>query len=190
MDMNDCIIRQATAEDKQSVLQIRDIDLDYLAEYYDHFMASPNTTSFVLIHSDKIIGFSVAFVIDGGVTLVSRSGRISKEYEGKGLYKYLDRYVSDWAHARSIKTKITAIFLENPHESTASFQKKHKLLLTNGMLNVTFDPKKVDVNDSFVEGMKKISVVSDKDIASWIDTEDVGKYLFPDGHFVVASPTN
>ena len=183
--MKDFIIRQATTEDKQYVLQIQDIDLDYLAEYYDHFMASPNTTSFVLIHSDKIIGFNVAFLINNGNTLVSRSGRVCKEYEGKGLYNYLDKYVIDWAQSMCIKSKITAMFLENPHESTASFQKNHKLLLTNGMINITFDPKKVDIQDGYIKEVEKLYVATDKDIASWIDAEDLYRYLFPDGYFVV-----
>lgn len=183
--MKDFIIRQATAGDKEAVLQIRDIELDYLAEYYDHFMASPNATSFILTHCGKIIGFNVAFLIDNGSTLVSRSGRVSKEYEGKSLYKYLDSYINDWAQSRNIKTKITAIFLENPHASTASFQKNHKLILTTGMINITFDPNEVALQEVDVEDAEKLSTATNKDITSWISSDQFRQYLFPHGHVVV-----
>ena len=62
--MDDYSIRLATPEDKEAVLNIRRNvygGRDYLPDYYDDFMTSPNVTPFVLCHKDKIV--SIVFLL-------------------------------------------------------------------------------------------------------------------------------
>ena len=51
-------VREATPEDKEPVLNIRD-DVyggrDYLPAFYDNFMTSGFTTSFVVLYKGKIV---------------------------------------------------------------------------------------------------------------------------------------
>ena len=60
--MDDIEIRQATPQDKEAVLGIRD-DVyggrDYLAAFYDNFMSSPNTTSFVVVYNGNIVSMII-----------------------------------------------------------------------------------------------------------------------------------
>ena len=59
--MEDLHIREATAEDKDAVLGIHDKvyhGMDYLQDYYDHFISSPNVTPFVLVKGDKIVSMN------------------------------------------------------------------------------------------------------------------------------------
>ena len=60
--LQDVHIREATAADKEAVLNIRD-DVyggrDYLPAFYDNFMTSPLTTSFVVLYKGKIVSAMV-----------------------------------------------------------------------------------------------------------------------------------
>ena len=60
--LQDVHIRKATAADKEAVLNIRD-DVyggrDYLLAFYDNFMTSPFTTSFVVLYKAKIVSAMV-----------------------------------------------------------------------------------------------------------------------------------
>ena len=55
--MEDTVIREATPEDKEAVLNIRD-DIyggrDYLPAFYDNLMSSQKTTSFVTLYKGNI----------------------------------------------------------------------------------------------------------------------------------------
>ena len=56
--MEDLHVREATPEDKEAVLDIHENVFegsDYLPVYYDHFIASPDITPFVLLNENKIV---------------------------------------------------------------------------------------------------------------------------------------
>ena len=56
--MNNFSIREATAGDKQAVLDCRKNVLDgfdYLPVFYDYFMAAEHIKAFVLLHGEKIV---------------------------------------------------------------------------------------------------------------------------------------
>ena len=72
----------------------------------------------------------MACIIDQGYTAVSRAARISPEYEGRGLYRYLDNHVTDWIKGREVSVKaFTAVNL-NPNVMKPSFQTNNKLIMT------------------------------------------------------------
>ena len=72
----------------------------------------------------------MACIIDQGYTAVSRAARISPEYEGRGLYRYLDNHVTDWIKGREVSVKaFTAVNL-NPNVMKPSFQTHNKLIMT------------------------------------------------------------
>ena len=56
--MEDLVVREATLADKDAVLSVHDNVFegsDYLPVYYEHFIASPDITPFVILHEDKIV---------------------------------------------------------------------------------------------------------------------------------------
>ena len=72
----------------------------------------------------------MACIIDQGNTAVSRAARISPDYEGRGLYRYLDKHVTDWIKRRDVSVKaFTAVSL-NPNVMKPSFQTENKLIMT------------------------------------------------------------
>ena len=74
------------------------------------------------------IGFQAALLVDEGSTFVSRAARISPKYEGKGLFRMLDKYVSDWARSKNINRKALTTANVNENASKQSFQEAHKLI--------------------------------------------------------------
>ena len=59
-------MREAVADDREAVISIRDNvygGSDYLPTYYQHFMASCDITSFVLLHQDKIVSRFLFFLM-------------------------------------------------------------------------------------------------------------------------------
>ena len=62
--MEDLEVREATLADKEAVLNVHDNVFegsDYLPVYYDHFIASPDITPFVILHENKIV--SICFFL-------------------------------------------------------------------------------------------------------------------------------
>lgn len=61
VDMEDAHIREATPADKEAVLKIRD-DVyggrDYLPAFYDNFMSSAYTSSFVVLYKSNFVSDS------------------------------------------------------------------------------------------------------------------------------------
>ena len=66
--------------------------------------------------------------MDDGNTYVSRAGRINPEYEGQGLYRYLDNHVT--ACAKSLGARKKALTAVNANESIfkTSFTNENRLI--------------------------------------------------------------
>ena len=76
------------------------------------------------------IAFRVAYVVDGGNTVVNRAGRISLEYEGKQLFGYLDSFIGGWAKSKGAQTKAFTASATNTNVSKASFREQNQLILS------------------------------------------------------------
>lgn len=80
--MDDLSVREATLKDKAEALCIHDDVFegsDYLPVYYDHFLASPDITPFVLLQQNKIV--STNFYSYLGKSVGQKIMCISKESE-------------------------------------------------------------------------------------------------------------
>ena len=72
----------------------------------------------------------MACIVDDGFTAISRAARISPEYEGRGLYRFLDNHVTDWIRSKNVSVKAFTATTLNPNVMKPSFQTHNKLIMT------------------------------------------------------------
>ena len=83
------------------------------------------------------IGFNTNLLVDNGETIISKASRICKDYEGKGVYKFLDTYKSAWAKSKGVRYKRITMSDTNPHSIRRSFRSKNKLMETMVLINTS-----------------------------------------------------
>ena len=76
------------------------------------------------------IGFRAANIVDDNQTVVTRAGRLHPEYEGKGLFGYLDEYIAKWANEKQVFAKAFTTSDQNSNISKASFRQANSLILS------------------------------------------------------------
>ena len=67
--------------------------------------------------------------MDDGHTVVSRAGRITPRYTGRGLYRYLDQHLIDWAKESQMAVKAFTVTSYNESVTKPSFLSQNKLIL-------------------------------------------------------------
>ncbi|XP_046561764.1 histidine N-acetyltransferase-like [Haliotis rubra] len=87
-------IRRATRYDFADVMRIGDVydGKDYLCYRYKSFLDDPNNRSYIYMVGHAVVGFSASFLIDGGQTLLCRSGRVKASFQGQGIFRTLKKY--------------------------------------------------------------------------------------------------
>ena len=83
------------------------------------------------------VGFNTNLLVDNGETIISKASRICKDYEGKGVYKFLDTYKSAWAKSKGVRYKRITMSDTNPHSIRRSFRSKNKLMETMVLINTS-----------------------------------------------------
>lgn len=76
------------------------------------------------------VGFCAAHIIYEGQTVVMMAVRLHRDYEGKGLYGYLDKNISESARSRFVSVKTFTTSTKNPNIIEQSFQDVNKLILS------------------------------------------------------------
>ncbi|CAC5374555.1 unnamed protein product [Mytilus coruscus] len=88
------IFHRVTLDDYDKVMTIRNQEdvfdgRDRLPYQFHRIIGSTNTLAFAALLEDQFIAFSLAYVIDDGKTFVSKSSRVAKKHEGKGVMTWL-----------------------------------------------------------------------------------------------------
>lgn len=80
-------VRPAEATDYKSVMEIKEdkYGMDYLPSCYHSILQNKKKFCHVACLEEKIIGFTVIYVVDENTTLCGQSGRIMDQYEGMGI---------------------------------------------------------------------------------------------------------
>ncbi|XP_045216533.2 probable N-acetyltransferase 16 isoform X2 [Mercenaria mercenaria] len=176
-------IRQAAASDKESVICIHGNvydGLDYIAEYFDDFLACPLTTPYVAVVQNKIVGFIATFIVDQGKTVITRAGRLSASVGGQGLYKQFQAHVLKMSGTS--RHAFTALNT-NPAANKETFRAVNKLILSKPLTRFLFD---AHVLQSLEESRKKtLNNPSDEDIKHFFSSPAIRKYLFPKERIIV-----
>ncbi|XP_071096785.1 uncharacterized protein [Haliotis cracherodii] len=103
-------IRRATRSDFDAVMGIGEVynGKDYLRYRYNSFLDDPNNRSYVYMVGRDVIGFSASFLIDGGLSLLSRGGRVKASFQGQGIFRSLKKYVrQQYKSIESVKYEVT-----------------------------------------------------------------------------------
>ncbi|CAG2213596.1 unnamed protein product [Mytilus edulis] len=58
---------------------------DYLPDYFHVLIDMPNNEMYAAVIGDKFVGFTLMTTVDDRRSIVTRAGRVSKEYAGKGI---------------------------------------------------------------------------------------------------------
>ncbi|VDI16711.1 Hypothetical predicted protein [Mytilus galloprovincialis] len=58
---------------------------DYLPDYFHMLIDMPNNEMYAAVFGDTFVGFTLMTIVDEGKSIVTRAGRVSKEYACKGI---------------------------------------------------------------------------------------------------------
>ncbi|XP_046368571.2 uncharacterized protein LOC124143588 [Haliotis rufescens] len=102
-------IRRAMRSDFDAIMGIGEVNngRDYLRYSYESFIDDPNNRSYVYMVGGDVIGFSATFLIDGGLSLLSRGGRVKASVQGQGIFRTLKKYVrQQYQSIESVKYEV------------------------------------------------------------------------------------
>ncbi|KAL4219854.1 Hairy/enhancer-of-split with YRPW motif protein 1 [Mactra antiquata] len=179
-------IRQATLEDKEAILKIHDNvygGLDYLPAVIDEFFENQNSTSYVAVLNDELVGFTNMFLVDDGNTVVSRASRVSPSAEGQGVYKTLHTYALNETTAKTLAFTST---VDNKSVHTPSFQRNYTLLQSK--LIQSFSSPAFDEECPTEETERMIvdlHIPSNEEMNTFFDSSILKSYLFPSNRVFV-----
>ncbi|XP_063399138.1 probable N-acetyltransferase 16 isoform X2 [Mytilus trossulus] len=89
-------VRRVTDADYDDVMSIRSSvydGYDYLPFQFKSLINHPDNEGYATILNGKFVAFCLVSKVDGGETMVTRAGRINKQFEGHGIYKALKSFI-------------------------------------------------------------------------------------------------
>ncbi|KAL4217887.1 Hairy/enhancer-of-split with YRPW motif protein 1 [Mactra antiquata] len=178
--MENVTIREATLEDKNEVVDIRD-DVydgrDYIISRYDELITCPDTTAYIAFKNGKAVSFVAVTYIDAGKTVVTRAGRSSKSVTGQYINKYIIKQALIKAQQQGVI--IRAFTTGNTPSSVDSeeYRLRNKMILSKKIIRFLVDTTSLPVNSHIVKN--KLRKPDDNEINSYFENENTRRYLFP-----------
>ncbi|CAC5371211.1 HISAT [Mytilus coruscus] len=97
---NNIRCKRVTKEDYEKVMAVFPpseiyYGSDYLSDNFHMLIDMPNNEMYAAVIGDTFVGFTLMTTVDDGKSVVTRAGRVSKEYAGKGIagimLKWMDK---------------------------------------------------------------------------------------------------
>ncbi|CAG2213434.1 unnamed protein product [Mytilus edulis] len=89
-------VRRVNDADYDDVVSIRSSvydGYDYLPFQFKSLINHPDNEGYATIVNGQFVAFCMVSKVDGGETMVTRAGRINKQFEGHGIYKALKSFI-------------------------------------------------------------------------------------------------
>ncbi|CAC5368773.1 unnamed protein product [Mytilus coruscus] len=89
-------VRRVTEADYDDVMSIRSSvydGYDYLPFQFKSLINHPDNEGYATILNGQFVAFCIISKVDGGETMVTRAGRVNKQFEGHGIFKALTSFI-------------------------------------------------------------------------------------------------
>ncbi|XP_063405687.1 uncharacterized protein LOC134689648 [Mytilus trossulus] len=164
---------------------------DYLPDYFHMLIDMPNNEMYAAVIGDKFVGFTLMTSVDDRSSIVTRAGRVSKEYAGNGIagmmLKWMDKgsplyrpevlwhkTIGNTTHS-PLPQLINKGIYKKIVEQDLRFYDTHKGTLQN-KYNVIINS---NANSSF-----KAESIDEKVLGEILASTDHKPYLFPENEIV------
>nr|KAG5694024.1 hypothetical protein BaRGS_002478 [Batillaria attramentaria] len=184
-------MRAATLSDYNAVVAIdRDVysGLDYLPATYPTLLQKPGSSAYVYEKGERVVGFVIADLVDGGQTLVTSAARIAADCRKGGMYSRFIRQVfqqfrgsrhPDYVAFSTNNFNMAA----NGHKLLKTYRIVEERVITTVLVDLTQAKQKVLREDSDVPALKQQSREDIEDMMSL--SQSYLKLLFPNGRVTV-----
>ncbi|VDI70569.1 Hypothetical predicted protein [Mytilus galloprovincialis] len=196
MDSSLIRCKRVTKEDYEKVMAIfPPLEIynggDYLPDYFHMLIDMPNNEMYAAVIGDTFVGFTLMTTVDDGRSVVTRAGRVSKEYAGKGIAGIMLK----WVEIGGPLYRPEVIW----HKTTGSRPHSPLLqLISKGTYNKTleqdfrfYDTHKRTLQNKYSSVIRKENPslksesIDEKMLGEIIASTDHKQYLFPEDEIVV-----
>ncbi|RUS71218.1 hypothetical protein EGW08_021017 [Elysia chlorotica] len=93
------VIRKAALTDHSAVLDLIDENgaHDYIPALYPHLVSDKDNFTVVATLEGRVVGLTMASVLDGGLTVTCRSSRVHKDFRKLGIHTALFDYIQEYS---------------------------------------------------------------------------------------------
>ncbi|KAK3092027.1 hypothetical protein FSP39_024534 [Pinctada imbricata] len=174
--MSGIVIREVTEEDYEGVVGIRTAygGRDYLPGLYHNILKRHK--GFVAIMDEKMVAFRFMYLVDNGMTILPRAGRVHQDYEGLGVYRKLDEFTMQVY--KDVKYKAVSF-----HNRNATLMKKveegaYRITLNRKLktYRTTLKSLKSDIQKRTLQN--DVKHVDSDDLKGILSNTDVTKHMF------------
>ncbi|XP_071096816.1 histidine N-acetyltransferase-like [Haliotis cracherodii] len=183
--MSNHLIRQATVEDFDGVMNIGDVyfGLDYLRHVYHTIMDDPNATGYVYVIGEEIIGFTSIYRLDDGITFFVRASRIKSGFRGKGLYGKLLHYAcEDHKNIESIQYEAMVVHGVTYESKRLNLENNHTQLVQKSVLNYHLKLERMKVPGQPLDAI--LETFDSAEMTSLFVDKKACEALFPSGRVI------
>lgn len=131
------------------------------------------------------IGFFIVMVVDDGESFCMRGGRIRKDYEGKGVLRFMGSYVAEFARSiGALHWSYTATDTSGKALKCA-YRLENKLILTMDHLVYSLEAEKLILWEADLKQTTEVKPIPFDDVAIYISSKETSAYLFPHGRVLI-----
>ncbi|GFO45646.1 histidine n-acetyltransferase-like [Plakobranchus ocellatus] len=178
--------RTALLSDYDGVMALGSIygGRDYLWSLYKQLITDPDKYGIVAVVDDTIVGFYMTSTFDGGRTVLKRSGRVSEQFRGRGIFHRLEAELDKHTlqHRPRAMYDTFANTEREEHLGGKFLEMGFKEVYRKGMFHMIFkfsNLPPLGLNGGDNKQMKNATELTRDDVKLIFRTEDVSRQLFP-----------
>ncbi|XP_071113296.1 histidine N-acetyltransferase-like [Haliotis cracherodii] len=174
------IVRRASMEDYNAVMDINKhvySGLDYIPSQYLDMAQDPDFVLYVCEQEGKVIAFEAVCEVNGGHTLMMRSARVHKDYQGRGLLLKLRKQIEmDFSRNPLVHSIASSLAATVKYRENASFLAKNTLMFERVLFYHTCNIQEAIEKTTVKSNAQQIS---SQEFCNLFENEKLMKYLFP-----------
>ncbi|KAK6183168.1 hypothetical protein SNE40_010697 [Patella caerulea] len=173
------VIRRATLEDYQGVMDIGDIyeGRDYLPAMYEKYIKWFNCR--VAEKNGEIVGFNGERLVDGGMTLCTVAARVKEAYQGQGVLAAILKDIYEFYQDKE-SVKYEAIATGNVNMGVNGDKIRRRFTQILQMVHVEIIGEVTDFKPNTMESDEtKVQELTSEDLKEIFQSKDSCSRLFP-----------
>ncbi|XP_076114071.1 putative N-acetyltransferase 16 isoform X1 [Mytilus galloprovincialis] len=176
-------VRRVSEADYDVVMSIRSGvygGYDYLPSMFKSLITQSHNKGYASIINGKFVAFCMVSKVDGGKTVVTRAGRVNKQYEGRGLYNALKLYLQKHVFSDGTISSHTVVY-DDTNQSMMDKTSKGEftLLMKRKVIGYRIDFDKMSVIAKRTHTTTNTRTLNEVDLITVFKSRSVCSTLFP-----------
>ncbi|XP_052064133.1 uncharacterized protein LOC127704221 isoform X2 [Mytilus californianus] len=176
-------IKRVSSTDYDDVMSIRSAvhgGFDYLPFTFKSLITQSHNKGYATLINGKFVAFCMVSKVDGGETIVTRASRVSKRYEGRGLYKALTLFMQKHVFSEGTVTSHAVVYSDaNQSMLDKTSKGEFTLLMKRKVIGYKIDYDKMSVITNRTKTTKNTRTLYEVDIITVFKSRSVCSTLFP-----------